>query len=95
MLLISFDGSCALWEQIENSCSVLESVSSPLKIIVVVVVCVHDCRGRMKGVRSLELELEVAVSHLMWVPGAKLSSSARAAGALHCQVISPAPDFDF
>ena len=51
MFLISFDGSCALWEQTENSRSVLESVSSPLKIIVVVV-CVHDRRGRMKGVRS-------------------------------------------
>ena len=52
MFLISFDGSCALWEQTENSRSVLESVSSPLKIIVAVVVCVHDCGGRMKGVRS-------------------------------------------
>lgn len=39
----------------------------------------------------VELELEVALSSLIWVLEAKLQTSARTVHALNCQVISPGP----
>ena len=45
--------------------------------------------GQEKALVSLELDLQVMVSSLVWAPGTKLGSSARAAIALNCRVILP------
>lgn len=45
-----------------------------------------EARG---GQLPLGLELQVAVSHLLWVLGIKFGSSGRASAVLHHQVLSP------
>lgn len=48
-----------------------------------------ECRdpSQARGVRFLELELQVVVSSLAWMLGTRLKSSARAAFALnHCAI---------
>lgn len=45
--------------------------------------------GQERAVDFLELGLQVMVSSLVWAPGTKLGSSARAAIALNCRAILP------
>lgn len=54
--------------------------------------CVGLGRGQMRVSNTLELELQVFVSHLMPRLGTKLGSSGRTGGANHC-TISPAHQF--
>lgn len=58
--------------------------------------CMHTCvglgRGQMRVSNTLELELQVFVSHLMPGLGRKLGPSGRAGGANHC-TISPTRQF--
>lgn len=49
--------------------------------------------GEARGFRSMELKLQVVVSHLVWVPGMDLGSSGRAVGKLNCWAVSPAWGF--
>lgn len=51
--------------------------------------CVY-AYGRQKVWESLELELQVVMSHLMWVLGTELWPSKRAASPFNFSPISPA-----
>lgn len=62
-------------------------------------VCSYMCLGahrRQKWVlSSLELELQVVLTHPTWVMRTEHGSSGRAGSILNDQVISPAPIFTF
>ena len=76
-----------------------------LCVCVCVCVCMCACvhvyigadthRALKRAPDSLELELQVVVSHLMWVLGMESRSSARATHALKHLAISPAPGLNF
>lgn len=49
------------------------------------------CGGQKRSLDPLELELQMVVSHLMWVLQTEPRSSAEAASAMNNWAISPAP----
>lgn len=54
---------------------------------------VVTCKGQKWPSDSLEMELQMLVSHTSWVLGAQLESFERAASALKEQAISPASQY--
>lgn len=47
-----------------------------------VFMCVDTCRGQKMAPDSFKLELQVAVSHLLWVVGTEFEFSGKAASSL-------------